>query len=778
VQPAQQLPAPQPVSQPQQPPTSQLPQPVTQPQPPEIEGLSEIEQFVSGRLPSTVSTSIRQFGYDLFKQPPSTFAPVEKVPVGPEYVIGPGDEIRVTVWGKIDGQWTLVVDRDGNIMIPRIGALGVAGLTFKELKDLLYREFSKHYKGFEMNVSMGALRTIRVYVVGYAQRPGAYTVSSLSTLVNALFEAGGPSKTGSMRRIEVKRNGKKIVEFDMYDLILKGDKTKDIRLMPEDVIFIPPTGPLVGIGGSVKSPAIYELKGETRIEDLFSMAGGLTASAYLQRIQVERIFQNEVKIILDTDLKGLDKEKDILLKDGDIVKVFPIINVVINAVTLKGNVTKPGQYQWFEGMRVSDVVKDPTKDLLPETYFEHALIERYIPPDYHREVISLNLGKALFNKDGNEDKLLQPYDTLTIYSKWDFLEKPKVRVSGAVNKPGEFEFKPNMKVSDLLKLAGGTKYFASIDKAELTRVTPTPEGPKTERININLEKALADVPNHNIYLQQDDYLFVRTVPEWQLYRKVSITGAVRFPGIYTIKKGERLSSLLERAGGFTDMAYIRGAIFTRLSVKELQQKNIDEMIDRLERELTGVGTAQVATATTSEEAKIFQMELEQKRQFISRLRTIKAQGRMVIKLDTPERLRNTTYDIELEEGDSLHIPERPATLQVLGAVYNQTAFIYDRFKSLSDYINLAGGYTRNADKSYTYILKVDGSAVRPQKGFLGISWSWSTRRWEFEEVELEEGDTIVVPERLERIAWMRNIKDITQILYQIAVTAGVLITVF
>ena len=254
---------PQPISQPQQPPTPQLPQPVTKPQPPEIEGLSEIEQFVSGRLPSTVSTSIRQFGYDLFKQPPSTFAPVDKVPVGPEYVIGPGDEIRVTVWGKIDGQWSLVVDRDGNITIPKIGVLGVTGLTFKELKELLHMEFSKYYKGFEMNVSMGALRTIRVYVVGYAQRPGAYTVSSLSTLVNALFEAGGPSKIGTMRRIEVKRNGRKVVEFEMYDLHLKGDKTKDIRLMPEDVIFIPPAGPLVGIGGSVKNPAIYELNGET-----------------------------------------------------------------------------------------------------------------------------------------------------------------------------------------------------------------------------------------------------------------------------------------------------------------------------------------------------------------------------------------------------------------------------------------------------------------------------------------------------------------------------------
>ncbi|MFN3740311.1 MAG: SLBB domain-containing protein [Thermodesulfovibrionales bacterium] len=751
---------------------------VAQPAQPQVEGLSEFEQFVAGRLSQTVSTDIRQFGYDLFRQPPSTFAPVERVPVSPDYVIGPGDEIRIAVWGKIDGQWSVVVDRDGNISIPKLGVLGVTGLTFKELKELIYKEFSKYYTGFEMNVSMGTLRTIRVYVVGNAQRPGAYTVSSLATLVNALFEAGGPSKTGTMRDIQVKRNGKTIVNFDMYDLLLKGDKTKDIRLMPEDVIFIPPVGPLVGIAGNVKKPAIYELKEETRLKDLFSMAGGLKASAYLQRIQVERIFQNEVKIILDTDFKDLDKEKDIILKDGDIVKVFPIINVIINAVTLQGNVTKPGLYQWFEGMRVSDVIKDPLKDLLPETYFELSLIERYIPPDYHREIIFFNLGKALFERDRNEDKLLQPYDRLTVYQKWDFIDRPMVRITGAIHKPDRYELRENMKISDLVKLAGGLKYYAYLKDVELTRVTPTPSGPLTKKILIDLEKALKGDPEQDIPLQQDDYLFVRTIPEWELYRQVSITGEVEFPGIYTIKKGERLSSLIERAGGFTDKAYLRGAIFTRPSVKELQQRQINEMIDRLERELLSVSSASVATATTPEEAKMFQAEAEQKRQFIQRLRQVRALGRMVVRLDEPEKLKDTVYDIELEDGDSIHIPQMPSTVQVIGSVYNQTAFVWDKEKDYPDYIELAGGFTENANKSDLYILKVDGSAVKPGKGFFGIRWNRALKRWEVGGSEIEPGDTIVVPERLERIAWLRNIKDITQILYQIAVTAGVLIVAF
>jgi polysaccharide export outer membrane protein len=627
-----------------------------------------------------ISTELKQFGHDIFRQPPTTFAPVDKVPVGPDYVIGPGDEIRINVWGRIEGSYSVVVDRDGNIAIPKIGVIGVTGLTFKELKEVLQREFSKYYTGFEMNVSMGQLRTIRVYVVGHAERPGAYTVSSLSTLVNALFEAGGPSKTGSMRNIEVKRNGKTIVHFDMYDLLLRGDKTKDIRLMSEDVIYIPPVGPLVAIAGSVKRPAIYELKDEKTVKDIIEMAGGLSDIAFRYRVQIERIFENSRQIIFEADFnEALSYE----IKGGDLVKIFQV-----------------------------------------------------------------------------------------------FSDKRYVRISGAVQRPGEYGYKEGLTMKELLMMAGGFKYFAYTKSAELTRVTPTQEGPKTEKIIFSPEKALEGDPEHNIKLQQDDYIFIRAIPEWDLYKTVQITGEVKFPGTYTIKKGERLSDLLKRAGGFTDKAYLRGAVFTRPSVKELQQKQIDELIDRLERELLSVSSATVATAMTPEEAKIFQTETEQKRQFLNRLRQVKALGRIVVRLDEPERLVNTPYDIELEEGDSIYIPSKSSTIQVIGSVYNQTAFIYSPEKDLSDYIDLAGGYTENADKGNLFILKVDGSAVKPGKGFFGIRWNKESKRWELGGSDLEPGDTIVVPEKLTRIAWMREIKDITQILYQIAVTAGVLIVAF
>ncbi|MBU1598853.1 SLBB domain-containing protein [bacterium] len=827
-------------------------------QPPFKEELSEFEQNILKRKASlTVSTKIEQFGYEFFRQSPSTFAPVEKVPVGPDYVIGPGDEIRVAIWGKIEMQWNVVVDRDGNISLPKIGVIGVTGLTFKELREFLHRELSKYYTGFEMNVSMAGLRTIKVYVVGNVKGPGSYTVSALSTLINALFESGGPNKIGTMRDIQLKRNGKVIVCFDMYDFLLKGDKTKDIRLMPEDVIFVPVVGPLVGVAGNIKKPAIYELKKETRLFELMKMAGGISVTGYLQRIQVERVFENQAKVILDLDLKKLPEKENIPLRDGDIVKVFSIIQEVTNPIELKGNFLRPGTYEWKEGIRIKDIIKTP-ESLLPDTLLEFALIERLLPPDYHKEYLFINLEKLLFEEDEGENIPLMPYDTIVIFNRWDFVGKEKIRITGAVNKPGEYEFRPNVKLSDLVKLAGGlkrpehpesylsqgmiirhmppdfhketitfnfkeavieqkkeadfelkpfdevkifniwelaqekkvsitgavnnpgvfpltqnmhisdlfklaegTKYFAFLDEAELTRVAPTSEGPKTEKIKVNLKKAIEGDSQADILLKEDDYLFVRTVPEWELYRMVTIKGEVKFPGTYTIKKGEVISSLINRAGGYTDKAYLKGAAFSRERVRKLQQEQLNEMVERLEKELLGKAVTGVAAALSPEEMQVEAQGTQQKRDFIATLKNTKAKGRIVIKLDEVKSLKKSPYDLELEEGDTLFVPANPQSIQIIGAVYNQTAFVYAKGRSCSQYINLAGGYTENADKKRVYLLKIDGTAQR-----------------KFDRHDIEPGDTIVVTEKLERTAWMRDIKNITQILYQIAVTAGVLIVAF
>lgn len=634
---------------------------------------SEIERFIAGNVASPQIPDIRQFGYDLFDQPPSTFAPVQNVPVGPDYVIGPGDGLRIEVWGKVEGTWNVVVDSDGNVVLPKAGVLGVAGLTFREVKEVLAKELAKYYTGFEMNVSMGPLRTIRIYIVGNARRPGAYTISSLSTIINALFDAGGASKTGSLRNIQVKRSGRTVVVFDLYDFLLKGDKSKDIRLLPEDVIFIPPVGPLAGIAGTVKTPAIYELKGETRLLDLIEMAGGLTCVAFTGRVQMQRIEDHHLRATFDGDLIDVEKvpEKNLLLQDGDVARISA----------------------------VADIAKT-------------------------------------------------------------------VRISGAVIYPGEYGVKPGVtRVRDVIALAGGLLYFAS-NQAEATRLTASQDGPKTEIFSIDLGRALAGDEQQNILLQMNDHLFVRSVPEWDLYRQVTLSGEVRFPGAYTIRKGEPLSSLIERAGGFTDKAYLKGAVFTREKVRLQQQQQISEMAERLERELLGSGAAQVATASSPDEAKLAQMEMEQKRSFINQLRAARAKGRIALRLAPLQAFRGSAFDIELEQGDSLVIPADPKVVQVIGSVYNQSAFVFEKSKPYGAYLQLAGGCTANADRGNIYILKADGFAARANNGLFSADG------------RIESGDTIVVPEQLERVAWMRNVKDITQILYQIAVSAGVLIVVF
>ena len=625
------------------------------------------------------SQSIRQFGYDLFTRPPSTFAPVEGVPVGPNYVIGPDDEIKIDVWGRVDGQWTVRVNRDGNISVPRIGVLGVTGLTFDELKELLRREFSKYYTGFEMNVSMGALRTIRVYVVGNAMHPGAYTVSSLATLVNGLIEAGGPSRTGSMRDIQVKRNGKTVVHFDLYDLLLKGDKTKDVRLMPEDVIFIPSIGSIAAMVGNVKNPAIYELRGETRLAELIRMAGGLTGFAFKGRVQLRRTEGQEFRTVFEGDLVDIDKsdEKNLVLRDWDIVTIFNVAE-------------------------------------------------------------SSNVA----------------------------------RVTGAVASPGEFGIVPGVTtVSDVITKAGKLLYYAS-HEAEITRVKVTQSGPVTERFTVNIEKALMGDPQENAALQTNDYIFVRAVPDWQLYRTVILSGEVRYPGTYTIMRGERLSSLIERAGGYTEYAYLRGAVFTRERVRELQQRNLEEMVTRLEREVLAQGATVTSTSPESVEAR--KTELQQKQAFIESLKKAKATGRLTVRLDQLALLKGSDYDIELESGDALSVPMNNKVVNVVGAVMSNASLIYLEKASAKDYVRMAGGYSRYADTGNIYVLKVDGSARRLSGGF--FDWrSWGDQAGLGGDVKrLEAGDTIVVPEKLERIAWLREIKDITLTLAQLATAAGII----
>ena len=636
--------------------------------------LSPFEEYIQGKTPLFVSSEVEQFGYNLFEKPPSTFAPVDTLPVSPDYLVGPGDEVKISIWGKINADYTAEIDNDGKISVYQIGMLYLTGLTFSEVKETIEKAFSRNYRPEEVkiNVSLGRLRTITVFVVGKAQKPGSYTVSSLSTLINALFAAGGPSKNGTMRDIQVKRNGVTITNFDFYDFLLKGDKTKDIRLLPEDVIFIPPVGPLTAVIGYVNTPAIYELKEEATVREVVDLAGGLNDIAFKGRLQIERIIENKYGTVYDANIEDI-KSSDINIQPGDLIKIFSVVQ-----------------------------------------------------------------------------------------------DRKIVRLVGAVQREGEYGVHTGVTVKELISMAGGLQYFAYTDEAEITRIIVTQQGPETTKILINLKKALEDDPQNNIMLQETDYLIVKSVPEWELYRTVTVEGEVKFPGIYTIKKGETLSSLIKRAGGFTDQSYLKGTVFTRESVRELQQKQIEESLDRLEQQMISQSARTIETALTAAEAEQQRSVSEQRRALLNKLRASQAKGRLSIKLDDIGRFEGSSYDIVLEDEDKLLVPEKPQQIQVIGSVYNQTAFVYDTGGTVSFYVAKAGGMTRDADKDEMYILKVDGTAIskRASGGFLS---SWGV---------LDPGDTIVIPEKIEKIAWLREIKDITQILYQLAVTAGVLIVTF
>lgn len=684
------------------------------------------ETSAAEKRASEYGLNVKQFGYSFFYKPPETFLPVQAVPVGPDYIIGPGDTIRIIIWGSVQGEYSLTVDRNGQIPIPKVGVVQVSGLSYKQLREVLDREFARQFTNFQMNVTLDNLRTIQVYIVGQARFPGSYAVSSLSTLISALFASGGPSKSGSMRNIQVRRGKKVIAHFDMYDFLIKGDKSRDIRLQSEDVIFIPPIGPLAAVGapvkelfgvaaergkaeavgtkteqpqvggpmtqsgqhqvggsmtqyeqplvgGPIKVPGIFELKNEKTLTDLLKLAGGLADTAFKGRVQVLRVQQHREMVLFEDDLNKVltGRIRDITLVDGDFVKIF----------------------------RVPEVIEK------------------------------------------------------------------KVRLAGAVKKPGEFGLHDNMRVKDLIDYAGGLLLEANQQEAEITRVTITPQGPETSRLYISPRGALSGSSRDNIFLKPNDYVFIRSIPDWTLYTVVKIEGEVKFPGNYAIKKGEPLSSVLARAGGFTDKAYTKGAFFTRESVKKMQTEHLKQSIDRLEAEILATSAQKTQTAIDKEDFERQKTIAGQQQAFLAKMRTIVPLGRVVIRIDDPERLRGTPDDLELQEGDSLLVPQIQQTVNVLGSVVNPTAVIYNPYRSVSDYLLQVGGPTKNADVKQMYVIKVNGSASG-RKGF--FSGGVSSER-------LDPGDSIIVPEDLERIAWLKEIKDIATILGQIALTAGVVL---
>ncbi len=721
---------------------------------------------------------LKQFGYDFFKNSLQLTSAIDAMPAATDYQLGPGDVLNLNVWGAVNLRQELIVSRNGDLVIPKVGPVRVWGLPFDKAQAAVKEALSHSYRNFEMSLTLGKLRSIQVYVVGEVEAPGNYPVSSLATVINALAAAGGPSQNGSLRTIRITRGSQTVATVDLYDMLLSGDRNKDVQLQNGDTIFVPVIGPVVAVAGEVRRPAIYELNGKTTLAEMLQMAGGVAASGSLGRIQIERIENNSSRIALDYSLKSGDPKIElgtVELKDRDMVKVFPVQAAVRQIVVLKGNVQQAGEYQFHPSMRLTDLIPS-TRTLLPESYLDSVEITRMSPPDYRRELITVSLRRALAGNQA-DNLLLQEQDTVKVFSRWEMEEKPRVAVNGAVINPGQYDYFPGMSVRDLVTAAGSTKRNAFLEQAELSRVVIVGDKAQSTRVQLNLSKALAGDPAHNLPLQIDDVLIVRGVTDWQeaTDKFVMLKGEVRFPGAYSLARGERLSSVINRAGGYTDKAYLRGAKFTRRSTRESQQKRMDEIIIKSEKDILQKQAALASVSSSKEELDATKAALDSLMKSVERMKELKAEGRVVMRLSSVEELKKGDYDLELEGGDQLEIPPRPGVVSVLGQVYNPTSFVYLAGRDVDSYLNKAGGPVDDADPSEMYIIRADGTVFSRQQSSFGFKWSDEGRSWGFGgflSSSLEPGDALVVPQKLERISWMREIKDITQILANVALTAG------
>ena len=722
--------------------------------------------------PFTVG-KLTQFGYSFFKEA-SAFAPVVDIPVGPDYIVGPGDTLIVTTWGSVEGTWSLEINRSGEISLPKVGAVKVWGVTFAKLPDVLRASLSQAFKNVQLNVTMGKLRVMKVYFVGEVSSPGGYNISALSTVINALSAAGGPTKHGSLRAIQILRGDKVVETVDLYDFFLKGDKSRDLRLQPGDTVYVPIIGRVAGIDGNVKRPAIYELKNETNLKELIELGGGFNPSGYLNRLQILRLDAHSKKLVADFSLdpklsaRELDEKiAGIAIQDQDLVKIFPIDFTVRDNVRLDGYVLRPGPYALKPGMRVRDLIG--ADNLLPESYSETIEITRLVPPDLHPEKIYVNLDRAMQGNE-NDNILLTEFDKVRIFSRWEMQEMPRIRIGGEVLKPGDYRLTEKMTLRDLIYTAGNVKKTASLKNAEITRNTISKEGVVSHLINVDLDEALKGNPTDNILLKDMDEVVVRRIPEWkeETERYATLSGEVLYPGVYPILRGEKLSSVIRRAGGYTERAYLKGAKFTRKSVAEMQQKRMDEIIARTEQEIMRKQQELSAVATSKEELEATRSALNGMMASLEKLKQAKALGRISIALGPLNKLKGSSYDLVLQGGDALEIPQSTNSIMVAGEVYNPTTVIQLPDKDVAFYLKKAGGPTTNADKSEMYVIRTDGTVVssREMKGFFSNG---------FMDMPLDAGDTVVVPQELDKIAWMREIKDIAFIIGQVALAAGVLV---
>ena len=717
--------------------------------------------------------SLKPFGYDMFDRDISTFAPATNVPVPANYVVGPDDQLEVQLYGNVNRILHLTVGRDGRVQFPELGPISVGGQTFDAAKATIEGRVSRQMTGVRANVSMGDTRSIRVFVLGEVKQPGTYTVSGLATMTSGLFAAGGVGKIGSLRNIQLKRQGALVRQLDLYDMLIRGNTTDDAKLLPGDVIFVPPVGPTVSVDGEVRRPAIYETKGETSIASVIQLAGGLTPDADRQKAALTRI-EGGRRLVVQVSLAGMSTREE-AVRDGDSLRVPRLRPTLDAGVQLEGYVYSPVAFAYHEGMRLSEVIPS-ADDLQPNADLHYILIRRELPPDRHIVVLSADLEAALkapgtdadpvlmprdhvvaFNLQASRDRIIRPLlDDLRLQST---SQKPTavVHVDGRVNVPGDYPLEQNMTVRDLLRAGGSLSDAAYDGKAELTRYSiVNGDARRTQLIQVDLAAVLRGDAAANIRLEPFDSLSVKQVQSWDDQEEVTLRGEVKYPGTYSIKRGETLRSVVLRAGGLTDLAFDAGAVFTRKELKEREQKDLDQFAVRMQSDiafmaLQGANANQGAGANAA--LLVGQALLEQ-------VRSTKAVGRLVINLRAA--MTNPNSDVLLRGGDQLIVPKFQQEVTVIGEVQSGTSHLYRPSLTRSDYISLSGGVTRRADTGRVYVVRADGSVVAGESG------RWFSR----DSSPIRPGDTVVVPLNAEHLPTLPLWLAVTQIIYNVAIAAA------
>jgi polysaccharide export outer membrane protein len=735
------------------------------------------------RLEPLDDQGAKPFGYDLFEGVPSTFAPVKDIQVPIDYVVGPGDTVNVQLYGNETASYALTVGRDGRIKFPKLGPISVSGMGFDAARAALEHRVAQQLIGTQVSVTMGDLRSIRVFVLGEAEKPGSYTVSGLSTMTNALFVSGGVKKIGSLRNIELKRNGRLVSVLDLYDLLLHGNTSGDRQLMAGDVIFIPPIGVTTTVFGAVRRPAIYELKKEKTAEQLVEIAGGLAPDADAALAQLERIDSSRLREMRNIDLNS-SAGRNMEIMNGDKLRVPAIRPTLENSVELSGNVFRPGAFQYREGLRLTDVLSS-FDELRPNTDRHYIVIRREVPPEEKIEVISADLERALSARGSAADPPLRARDRIIVFDLTanrartvaPIIEDLQLQASaskaaqlvvigGEIREPGRYPLEPAMHISDLIRAGGSLEDSAYTGEAELTRYEVVDgKERQTELLDVNLAAIRRNEPGADLELKPYDFLVIKKTPQWETPGTITLAGELRHPGRFPIHHGETLSSALKRAGGLTDIAFDEGAVFIREELKQREKDQLEMLSNRLQSDLAALSLEAVSTSAVTSGGGggggSAASALAIGQQLIQQLRNTKPVGRLVVDLHQVVNGRpGGPGDVLLRNGDMLLIPKKNQEITVLGEVQSPTSHIYRAGLSRDDYIAKSGGSTQKADRKRIYIVRANGDVVS------GGRTGWFRRS---RSVDIHPGDTIVVPLDTERVAALPLWTSVTTIIYNLAI---------